>query len=393
MIRKLSSGRYQPRIDCGYDPATGKRVRVKGEIYRTKAAALKAEREMRVAYERGHNIDPSDLTVVDLIERYIDDCEIRGLADKTIEQYRRILGSYFRPHVRMKAAKWLPIHVSAWRTLLLERGGKDQKTDEARPLSAKTVTHAMRLGYGAYRFGKYQLDAVANNPFEGISYPKVNQSPAKMLADEEVRRLLDAARGTRWEAFVTIALYAGLRRGELIALDWIAYNEKTGELSVHCAMSQTKQHGIRKKGTKTGKTRVWPIEEGSALAKALARQRALQASDELAAPHGAYRNVEGAIFTDELGRRYTPMAATDAFLRLARKAKLSTTRLHDLRHHAASQLLAAGVGVVLVAYLMGHSVQTLVRIYAHIQPDAQREKQIAIERLSARIDAIANGGK
>jgi integrase len=158
-------------------------------------------------------------------------------------------------------------------------------------------------------------------------------------------------------------------------------------------MSQTKQHGTRKKGTKTGKTRVWPIEEGSALAKALARQRALQASDKLAAPHDAYRNIEGAIFADELGRRYTPMAATDAFQRLARKAKLSTTRLHDLRHHAASQLLAAGVGAVLVAYLMGHSVQTLLRIYAHVQPDAQREKQIAIERLSARIDAIANGRK
>ena len=57
MIRKLDSGRYQPRIDCGYDPTTGKRVRVKGEIYTKESEAEKAEREMRVAYERGHNID------------------------------------------------------------------------------------------------------------------------------------------------------------------------------------------------------------------------------------------------------------------------------------------------------------------------------------------------
>lgn len=86
------------------------------------------------------------------------------------------------------------------------------------------------------------------------------------------------------------------------------------------------------------------------------------------------------------------MAATDAFQRLARKAPLSTTRLHDLRHHAASELLAAGVDPVLVAYLMGHSVETLLRIYAHVRPDAQREKRAAIERLSARLDATLNDG-
>ena len=60
------------------------------------------------------------------------------------------------------------------------------------------------------------------------------------------------------------------------------------------------------------------------VAKALVRQKALQAADELAAPHDAYRNREGAIFTDEIGDRYTPYAATRAFLRLARKAELST---------------------------------------------------------------------
>ncbi|MFY9663982.1 MAG: tyrosine-type recombinase/integrase [Candidatus Cybelea sp.] len=110
-----------------------------------------------------------------------------------------------------------------------------------------------------------------------------------MLADEEVKRILACARGTRWDAFVTVALHAGFRRGELLALDWSAYDEDGRSLSVHCAMSQTKQHGVRKKGTKTGKTRQMPIED--VVVKALARHRALQAADELAAPHGAYSNA------------------------------------------------------------------------------------------------------
>jgi integrase len=211
---------------------------------------------------------------------------------------------------------------------------------------------------------------------------------AKMLASKEVRSLLESAHGSRWEAFVTIALHAGLRRGELLALDWPAYDENAQRISVHCAMTETREHGMRKKETKTGKTREIPIDDVGA--RALARQRVLQAEDELAAPHGRYRNAENAIFTDELGARYSPAAATHAFERLARKAKLSTTRLHDLRHHAASELLSTGTDPALVARLMGHTVETLLRIYSHARPDGQREERAAIERLSARLAAAVN---
>jgi integrase len=183
-------------------------------------------------------------------------------------------------------------------------------------------------------------------------------------------------------------LWLGPRRGETIALDWSAYEESAQVVSVHCAVIQTCK-GVRRKETKTGLIREIPVPPK--VARALTRQHALQSADELAAPHGAYRNID-AIFTDELGRRYTPMAATNAFQRLARKAKLSTTRLHDLRHHAASELLAAGVDPALVAAIMGHSIETLLRNYAHVRPDAQREKRAAIEKLSARLEAAGGGG-
>jgi hypothetical protein len=40
---------------------------------------------------------------------------------------------------------------------------------------------------------------------------------------------------------------------------------------------------------------------------------------------------------------------------------------------------------------MGHTIETLLRTYAHARPDAQREKRAAIERLSARLEAAING--
>lgn len=95
-------------------------------------------------------------------------------------------------------------------------------------------------------------------------------------------------------------------------------------------------------------------------------------------------------FSDEIGRRYTPMAATNAFQRLARKAKLSTTRLDDPRHHAATSLLRAGTPPTLVAEIMGHELETLLRTCAHEIPDARREKCEALERLSAQLEGAIN---
>lgn len=84
------------------------------------------------------------------------------------------------------------------------------------------------------------------------------------------------------------------------------------------------------------------------------------------------------------------MAATNAFQRLARKAKLSTTRLHYLRHHAATSLLRAGTAPSLVAEIMGHKLETLLGTYTREIPDAQREKREALERLSAQLETAIN---
>lgn len=388
MIVKLGPSRYQPRIYNGFD-RDGKRLRVRGAIYRTRKEAEKAERAMFDARDRGYELVPSDMTVVDLIEAYIADCEKNGLADKTLEEYRGVLDCRFRRHVgQLRAAKWKPAQVNAWVGMLLERGACKKKTSEPCPLNPKTVKHAMALGNAAYRFGK-RMEIVHENPFEFVKRPKVHGTPARVLTNNEVRRLQGVAQGTRWEAFVTLALWLGPRRGENIALDWPAYDEDAQILSVHCAIAQTTTHGTRRKETKTGVTRSIPVP--AHVAKALARQKALQAADELAAPHKAYRNPEGAVFTDEIGGRYTPYAATRAFLRLARKAELSTTRLHDLRHHAATSLLRDGTPPALVAEIMGHKLETLLRTYAHAIPNAEHEKRLALERHSAHLETSIDG--
>lgn len=70
-----------------------------------------------------------------------------------------------------------------------------------------------------------------------------------------------------------------------------------------------------------------------------------------------------------------------------RRGSRATARLQDLRHHAASEVLASGVHPAVVAAIMGHTIEALLRTYAHVKPDAQREKRLAIEKLSTRLEA------
>jgi integrase len=112
----------------------------------------------------------------------------------------------------------------------------------------------------------------------------------------------------------------------------------------------------------------------------------MQARDRLAA--GAfYRNDDGAIFTDELGRRLAPGSTTAAFARIARRAGISTTRLHDLRHTAASALIVDGTDVRTTASVLGHSTPSVtLSVYAHLMGEAQRD---ALDRLGDRIERLA----
>lgn len=390
-IYRRKSGRYAVLIDLE-SSATGLRRRKSVGTHRTRKEAEAAERRALEARDRGIDLSPRTVTVAELLDRYLADREALGRGAKTLQEYRGCADRLIRPHLGGAVlAKLKPARIAEWVAELLKCGGKPTKDPDgklhARPLSAKSVHHAFSLLNGALRFG-LRMELIGRNPCEAATRPSVKRSNAKALAGDEVRRLLETARGTRWEPFFALALSTGARRGELCGLSWADYDAEGGALTIRCSLSQTRR-GIALKATKTGRTRTLPLSRVAN--DALRSQRALQARERLA-NGGVYHNADGAIFADEVGRRITPMAASCAFERIARKAGISTTRLHDLRHTAATTLLLAGVDVRTAAGVLGHSSPTVtLSTYAHLMPEAQRE---AVDRLGERIErfVLASSG-
>jgi integrase len=107
---------------------------------------------------------------------------------------------------------------------------------------------------------------------------------------------------------------------------------------------------------------------------ALLRHREAQAQDEVLAGSRWSGNPLGLVFTSSLG---TPLDARNVlrmFQALLADAKIPKMRIHDLRHSAASILIAQGVSAKAISELLGHSaVAFTLQVYGHLMEDTRRE--------------------
>ncbi len=388
-VYRRKSGRYAVLIDL--EPtADGRRQRKSIGTYRTRKEAESAERKALEARDRGIDLSPKTVTVSELLDRYLNDRQALGRGAKTLQEYRDCADRRIRPYLGgMALAKLRPAHVAEWQAILLAQGGKAKRLADgslaSQTLSAKSVFHAFSLLNGALRFA-LRMELIFRNPCEAVSRPSLVRSEAKALNESEVAALLRAVRATRWEAFIVLALCTGARRGELCALNWDDVDHARSVLHIRKSLCDVRGK-ITVKTTKSGKSRSIPLSRMAT--DALRKLSAIQARERLAVGP-AYQNIENALFTDEVGRRITPMAASCAFERFARKAKISTTRLHDLRHTAATTLLVSGIDVRTTAGILGHASPTItLSTYAHLMPEAQRD---AVDRLGERIESLCAEG-
>jgi len=373
-IYRRKSGRYAVLVDL--DPsALGARRRRSLGTFTTRKEAERAEREALTARDRGVDLAPGVITVAQLLEQFVKNRESLGRGAKTIEEYQRIANLYVVPHVGSVAvAKLRPAMVSAWIATIVERGGATGK-----PISAKTARHAFALLSSALRWG-VRLELAGRNVCESVEPPKPPRTEAKALRDDEVSRLVAISRGTRWQQFIAIALASGARRGELLALTWDDVDLQERRMTIAASLSQTAAR-VFLKTTKTDRRRIVPLSTG--MLAAFRAQRAMQAADRLRTGRH-YAADANAVFTDELGQRYSPKSATNAIARLATAAGIETTSLHALRHTAASLLIGSGVDVRTAAAILGHSnASVTLSVYAHVVEGSERA---AIDLLGDRLE-------
>ena len=128
-------------------------------------------------------------------------------------------------------------------------------------------------------------------------------------------------------------------------------------------------------------TRARGVAAADAVVEALKLRREQQQTDRLAAGAEFWEDW-GLVFTTRFGTPLSPRNDYRDFLRLVGSAGLRHVRLHDLRHTAASLMLAQGVNPRVVMEILGHSqISVTMNTYSHVTSASSREAVARVEGL------------
>lgn len=213
-----------------------------------------------------------------------------------------------------------------------------------------------------------------------LSLPR--PSPVMVWTPEQTGRFLDEASGHRLYALFYLVAFTGLRRGEACGIEWADVDLDAGELAIRHQRVMVSYTDIEDGAPKTDASDdTIPLDESTV--KVLRTWRAAQNEERLA--WGEAWVDSGKVFTREDGAALHPDQVFDLFGRLAFRAGLPPIRLHDLRHGAATLMLAAGADMKLVQALLRHSSITITSdTYTSVLPDVARQASAAAVALVPR---------
>ena len=228
---------------------------------------------------------------------------------------------------------------------------------------------------------------VTDNPVARVKPPRVDKGKVQILEPGQVTALLASLNGHTMRLPVMVALWTGVRRGELLALRWNDLDLESGRLRVDESLEETRTNGahavLRFKGPKTSAGNRTISISGAVVAELRAHRREhLEARVAL----GLGKLPDDALIFSLLdGSPRTPNGLTKEWTRAAKRAGIVGTNFHALRHTHASQLIGAGVDIVTVGRRLGHaSPAVTLGVYGHLVANAD-------ERAAAAIDAVLGG--
>jgi integrase len=307
--------------------------------------------------ESGLVFDAGNLTMGEYLDRWLSHSVRDTVRRKTYERYESIVRMHLAPalgRIRLKALT--PDHV---------RGLYREKLDGG--LSPRSVLHIHRTLSKALKQAAGD-GLVPRNAAASVKPPQPRREEIQPLSRDQVGAFLDTVAGDRMEALYVLAVTAGLRQGELLALKWedVDLEGEYPTLQVRRSLSETR--GRRSFETpKSGRGRYLRLSGRAVVALRAHRKRQLEERMQKA---GLWED-HGLIFPSEVG---TPMSGRNlyrAFKIRAKRASLpQTLRFHDLRHTCATLLLKQGVNPKFVQELLGHAdISLTLNTYSHVLPD------------------------
>ena len=295
--------------------------------------------------EKRHSMRPENRTLDDLITTYIEN-RSNLLSPSTIVSYHKIRKTAFPSiiHTRME--------------LLTPELYQKAINQYAKDHSPKSVANAHALASKVLK---------ANDVFvtEKVILPQKEKKEVSIPTEEEIRKLLDYAKGTRLYLFVAFSVFLGLRKSETVALKWKDIDFDNHTASINKARVKDQSGSYVEKTTKTtSSTRTLRIPQ--VLMDALLQEK--------------HDNPEDYVIQDSV----------DALVSLYNRTKSKIGfpyKFHALRHYYASVLLVSGMPNKYAQTQMGHATDNMLKqVYQHTFKSKEDEYEAPLDTYFSSLD-------
>jgi integrase len=301
-----------------------------GTDKKTEARALLSKREQDMFKAKASGLPlQSELRLEEFVKEYLRHAE----ANKKATSFKRDQTSLKRLLPKFGKMKLREITAG-----MIQRYADERRLDKGKGgkrLRAATVTNELHTLSAIYREAVLR-DLVQVNPVSRVKKPKEENTIVRYLSADEDQRLY-AAVPARIEPLITVALHTGLRKGELLKLEWsdVDFDQKI----------------LLVKNTKSKRRRYVPLN-----ALVVEKLKSLPSAKD--SPY---------VFIDPTSKEAI-LDIERAWRKTLSLAKIQNFRFHDLRHTFASRLVQRGVSIQVVKELLGHSDITTTMRYAHLAP-------------------------
>ncbi|MBJ7931848.1 site-specific integrase [Bacillus cereus group sp. N31] len=339
-IEKRGKESYRLVYSMGFD-AHGKRIK----RTRTIKAKTKKEAEIELAkfvaeIEVGEYIKPEKIMLINFIEEWRIRYANKILAPKTFESYNIYIDSRIIPslgHLRLDQIK--PVHLMDF----LESLEKERKDGKKGGLSVETIRYNHRVLKNIFSRA-VEWEFIKVNPMEHVPKLKAKPSSVQVYNLEQVQRMMGKLKDEKmsWRVLIMLAITCGLRRGELLGLEWKHVNFKEETLYINQNVQYLKGKGFIIKEPKT-KNSVRKVAIPVSLIPILKEYKKVKMEEKELIAELWEGDEHEFLFSAWNGKPLNLSSVGTYWRRFIKKNELPYVPFHGLRHTSATLLINKGV--------------------------------------------------
>lgn len=371
-ITKRSDGRWQGSVVVGRG-ADGKLMR-KYLYGKTRSEVATKVSEVVQSIKSGEYIRNSDNpTVSEWVDCWLITYKKNAIKSTTFDQYNNLMKAHVKPKLGNRKLVDLKVdHLQSLVNSMHEHG-----------LSTRTIKLTMIILHGAFKQA-IKSNLMVKNIVEGVVLPRKEEKEMQIPTSEEQKLLIEELQKDYVGRALVLACYTGLRRGELLALEWTDFDKDARTLSVSKSLSRVNTYDTIGRKTKlivtTPKSakskRVVPLIDSAV--KLLIEHKRLQ--EQYREMVGTMYMDQNLIFSSSIGTYIDPPNLNRKLAKVTKRLGLKNFGPHTFRHCFATRGLEAGISLKVMQEVLGHSSVTVTGdIYTHV---LHEHKAKEMEKLS-----------